>query len=274
MATEQTGTNAFVIRIPFKIDSNMIISHEDDKEDDDVTAISPDTVIDITIQNNFTEHFASNHQIEFEESIDQFEKPELIDSHNTVLDIDTAASAFIRDYHDDFDNTNNLIRSPKISEKINGSKLLLPFNGLLRSSSQIHAIKSFEIMPSIESPVVSILVVDDAPMNVKMLCRLLAFHNFSLVTAEDGAVAVEKMRARMQASEPPFSLVLMDYQMPVMVCGRSCMNANSCMVYLIAPCVCIHILFVVYICTILYVCTSTDGLVIALRSVRCLHPSE
>eukprot|EP01036_Dinobryon_divergens_P061951 gene61951-biopygen34590 len=48
-----------------------------------------------------------------------------------------------------------------------------------------------------------------------MLCRLLEGHCDSTEEAEDGDIAVEKMR-RTLGEGKPFDLVLMDYQMPNM----------------------------------------------------------
>eukprot|EP01036_Dinobryon_divergens_P062144 gene62144-biopygen47610 len=57
--------------------------------------------------------------------------------------------------------------------------------------------------------------LDDAAMNRKMLCRLLEGRCDDTVEAEDGVIAVEKMRAAMETGSP-FMMVLMDYQMPNM----------------------------------------------------------
>lgn len=43
-------------------------------------------------------------------------------------------------------------------------------------------------------PTRAVLVVDDAPMNRRMLCRLLVGHCDYTVEAEDGAIAVQKLR--------------------------------------------------------------------------------
>ena len=63
-----------------------------------------------------------------------------------------------------------------------------------------------------------ILVVDDTPMNVKLLEGVLAGHGYAVITAPSGAVALERVRA-----EQP-DLVLLDVVMPEMsgyeVCRR------------------------------------------------------
>ena len=63
-----------------------------------------------------------------------------------------------------------------------------------------------------------ILVVDDTPMNVKLLEGVLAGHGYTVITAPSGPVALERVRA-----EQP-DLVLLDVVMPEMsgyeVCRR------------------------------------------------------
>ena len=60
-----------------------------------------------------------------------------------------------------------------------------------------------------------ILIVDDALMNRKMLCRLIEPYCDVVAEAEDGQQAVDCMRLAV-LNNTPFILVLMDYQMPVM----------------------------------------------------------
>jgi adenylate cyclase len=63
-----------------------------------------------------------------------------------------------------------------------------------------------------------ILVVDDTPMNVKLLEGVLAGHGYAVITAPSGAVALERVRADLP------DLVLLDVVMPEMsgyeVCRR------------------------------------------------------
>jgi hypothetical protein len=62
----------------------------------------------------------------------------------------------------------------------------------------------------------NILIVDDDPLNRKMLCRLLNNQkHLTITTAENGEIAVTHMKESMDKNVI-FSLVLMDYQMPVM----------------------------------------------------------
>ena len=55
-----------------------------------------------------------------------------------------------------------------------------------------------------------ILIVDDDPLNRKLLCSLLAVGAYETIIAMEGKTAVEKAR-----SEHP-DLILMDIMMPVM----------------------------------------------------------
>jgi CheY-like chemotaxis protein len=57
-----------------------------------------------------------------------------------------------------------------------------------------------------------VLVVDDAPSNRKLVCRLLRSKGFVCHEAENGAECVEKVMSR----EHPYELILMDFEMPVM----------------------------------------------------------
>ena len=64
-------------------------------------------------------------------------------------------------------------------------------------------------------PVASVLVVDDAPMNRRMLCRLIQPLVDSATEACDGLEAVNTLKSALN-SDAPFDLILMDYQMPNM----------------------------------------------------------
>ena len=61
-------------------------------------------------------------------------------------------------------------------------------------------------------PKLRVLLVEDNAVNRKLACAVLAKNGCEVTTAENGAEAVERIRA---AAEP-FDLVLMDCQMPVM----------------------------------------------------------
>ena len=58
-----------------------------------------------------------------------------------------------------------------------------------------------------------ILLVEDNEMNREIACELLEEEGFVLDTAEDGTVAVEKMKAALPGQ---YEIILMDVQMPIM----------------------------------------------------------
>ena len=64
-------------------------------------------------------------------------------------------------------------------------------------------------------PSYRILVVDDAPMNRKLLTRLLMKRGHHVDMAEDGLEAYEKVTSAMKEGKR-YDTILMDYQMPVM----------------------------------------------------------
>ncbi len=72
-----------------------------------------------------------------------------------------------------------------------------------------------------------VLVVDDVPVNVKLLADLLAVKGYAVVTAASGAEALEQIE-----KEQP-GLVLLDVMMPGMsgydVCRRIRQNAATAM---------------------------------------------
>eukprot|EP00981_Chlorochromonas_danica_P000884 scaffold212_cov174-Ochromonas_danica.AAC.10 len=61
-----------------------------------------------------------------------------------------------------------------------------------------------------------ILVVDDSPAIVKMTSMMLRRLGHRITIAENGDVALKKIFERMENSQTPFDVVLMDLQMPVM----------------------------------------------------------
>jgi len=93
------------------------------------------------------------------------------------------------------------------------------------SSTSDHAARTSEskrstdnVSPSFSpaQPPCRVLVVDDAPMNRKLLIRLLHSIGFSVIEeAIDGYAAVEATR-RARESGHPFKLITMDFQMPNM----------------------------------------------------------
>ncbi|HEX2787776.1 MAG TPA: response regulator [Ignavibacteria bacterium] len=56
-----------------------------------------------------------------------------------------------------------------------------------------------------------ILLVEDDPINLKLMSRLLTKQGFDFITASNGQSAVEKA-----TSDPDIKLILMDIQMPIL----------------------------------------------------------
>uniref|UniRef100_A0A7S1VH49 histidine kinase n=1 Tax=Grammatophora oceanica TaxID=210454 RepID=A0A7S1VH49_9STRA len=65
----------------------------------------------------------------------------------------------------------------------------------------------------LETGPLRVLVVDDAPMNRKLLSRLLKNHDHICEEADDGDVAVDMVQASMEEGTP-FDTVLLDNEMP------------------------------------------------------------
>ncbi|MCL2076905.1 MAG: ATP-binding protein [Oscillospiraceae bacterium] len=61
-----------------------------------------------------------------------------------------------------------------------------------------------------------VLVCDDNFMNREVVCEHLARVGLENVTAEDGKIAVDMVRERVESNLPPFELIFMDIFMPVM----------------------------------------------------------
>jgi signal transduction histidine kinase len=61
----------------------------------------------------------------------------------------------------------------------------------------------------------SILVVDDACMNRKLLCRLLKLHGHTCTEAQDGQEAVDVVKNAKKGGKR-YDTILMDYEMPIM----------------------------------------------------------
>ena len=62
-----------------------------------------------------------------------------------------------------------------------------------------------------------ILIVDDSPMNRKMMKRILEIRFDSLAEAENGQQALDMVRASLEQGEDArYDVITMDYQMPVM----------------------------------------------------------
>ncbi len=83
---------------------------------------------------------------------------------------------------------------------------------------------SFQVNLNIELQTKHFLVVDDSPMSVKMVVKLLEIHGATCESALDGHFAVAMVEERQQAGceKQPFDVVLMDNLMPVMSGVEAC----------------------------------------------------
>merc|ERR1712176_1729225 len=68
-----------------------------------------------------------------------------------------------------------------------------------------------------------ILVVDDAPMNRKLLTRLLEMNGHTVTTAENGQELIDMVRKNMVQ----YDCILVDYEMPVMNGPEACKGARE-----------------------------------------------
>ena len=65
-------------------------------------------------------------------------------------------------------------------------------------------------------PVYHLLVVDDSPLNRKMLVRTFKMSGHICDEAEDGLLAVAKVKNLMESDSKAYSAILMDFVMPNM----------------------------------------------------------
>ena len=78
--------------------------------------------------------------------------------------------------------------------------------------------ETVEIQTRIQSskPVYRLLIVDDSPLNRKMLVRTFKMSGHICDEAEDGMIAVAKVKEMMSSSAKAYSAILMDFVMPNM----------------------------------------------------------
>jgi PAS domain S-box-containing protein len=67
-----------------------------------------------------------------------------------------------------------------------------------------------------EQKEINILVAEDNQINQRLIKKLLEKRGYTVDIAEDGKEAVEKFKQRLLQLENPYSLILMDIQMPIM----------------------------------------------------------
>jgi PleD family two-component response regulator len=83
------------------------------------------------------------------------------------------------------------------------------------------SLKTDKHSPDFTTKNLDILVVDDSGLNRKMLCRLLRASGYVFDVAEDGLLALNKVKEKMSVAangleKGSFSVILMDYIMPNM----------------------------------------------------------
>ena len=62
----------------------------------------------------------------------------------------------------------------------------------------------------------NILLVDDSPTIVKMVCLMLRHQGHTVSTAENGEAALQQLERQWQSQQKGYDVILMDLQMPVM----------------------------------------------------------
>ena len=68
----------------------------------------------------------------------------------------------------------------------------------------------------IRKPVYHLLIVDDSSLNRKMLIKIFRIAGHTCDEAEDGVIAVSKVKEKMALSSIPYNAILMDFVMPNM----------------------------------------------------------
>ena len=74
---------------------------------------------------------------------------------------------------------------------------------------------SLDVVRVDDSEKCRILVVDDSPLNRKMLSKLLKSKGYNIEEAADGQIAVDKIKQEADAGRS-YDVILMDFVMPVM----------------------------------------------------------
>jgi CheY-like chemotaxis protein len=92
--------------------------------------------------------------------------------------------------------------------------------GGLNSLHSSYHIGITELDKSLEN--VRVLLVDDSALSLKMCGKLFRRMGAIVEDALDGAIAVEKIQARMHSTEPNYDMIVMDYMMPKMNGPTAC----------------------------------------------------
>lgn len=128
--------------------------------------------------------------------------------------------------------TNSMMMiTPNFSRTLGNSTALGQSQGLQSSSFDFMSVKfdgqksatctpkaaaSIMQQPTQNAPVYDLLLADDSPAIVKMTTLMLKKSGHKVTTAENGAVAIQKVKQRWIENKDTFDAVLMDFQMPVM----------------------------------------------------------
>lgn len=93
-------------------------------------------------------------------------------------------------------------------------RLVAPSILALKADDSVHS--SCSCGKGRHQQILDILIVDDSPLNRKMLLRTFIAAGHNCDYAEDGLMAVEKVNYRMASAEGSYSAILMDFVMPNM----------------------------------------------------------
>lgn len=93
-----------------------------------------------------------------------------------------------------------------------GSRFIITLSMRIQKASEYYYAEDGEELPHFTEPK-RILIVDDNEINLEIEYEVLKDAGFLVDTAEDGSVAVEKIK---QSAPGDYDLILMDIQMPVM----------------------------------------------------------
>ena len=114
--------------------------------------------------------------------------------------------------------------------------MALPLYPTMNRKSTMDTVRESESTESSHKlEALSILVVDDSDFNRKFLSRLLCNNGHQVTQAEDGLVAVERVKESLE-TDTPFDTILLDYEMPNMngPDAAKAIRALHCDAYIVA----------------------------------------
>ena len=86
----------------------------------------------------------------------------------------------------------------------------------VKKISSSNLIMKSQNIVTLQKPVYHLLIVDDSPLNRKMLIKIFRVAGHICDEAEDGLIAVSKVKEKMTLTSIPYSAILMDFVMPNM----------------------------------------------------------